>query len=752
MRGERIKPFLRPAALVVALAATLFIGGLWPEPAHAQPALTVEASCSPDTVRPNVDVLITCDVSVTNTGDAIAPELSATLGEVDDCAPVIFFQSDSIGYRINGGPLIALPVSSQTFAIGDLDPGATVDAQLLMVTSAFFPGQWGGEFVAYSDNDTSIRGSAPACWTVAADSPNPPTRLQVTKHLSGPGGGPIFIDEEEIAEPQGFPGGGFPEPPPRPDDGMPVPIEFPPPPQTAEYVITVSNASDAEVTDVSVYDVQTGAGAILQEAEPPPDSRDAAARPTWQLGSLAAGGSTTIEATYGPSQAGICAYISDIAIITATPAGGSPETYVARADSGAQTGECEPIGGSGLCWHYPPVDDQEPIVESCNFEVCWLVPPDGQGFEPLYRDCNQQYCWFYPPKGGEPTLRTCGEDVCWITFSGGFIEGDVRPAGHEGGGLSPIDCGEQICDFTSPDGTQTRRENCDAGYCWTTAPDGSFVQAMRGDCDRTDVCWFSTPDGGAHQVSNCELDICFIQPPPGAMQFFGGGFSDLCEYIDEYGDICWPVPPNEGEFFSEPRSCGRGGEVCWATSPEGPIFQVPCGEPFCWVRIGDVFPDIGLPPDLLVPLTFACGELPTEFGVPGGSEVQGVVVEGVSSPAVFEEGTVEPVELLATDEVRLAFVARPEYVPGPPPPQSPPVDNPDDDDDTPPPDAPDFRSPSEKLADVLGLTGVSGLPDSGDGPPGGDPPSWLWALLAAVTAAGLALGGAGVAWRRRREL
>ena len=135
------------------------------------------------------------------------------------------------------------------------------------------------------------------------------------------------------------------------------------------------------MTSVSILDVQTG-DAVLLGAEPPPSGTDAAGRPTWDSGTLAPGGEFRIVASFGPPPDGNCAYADDVVVVSATPAGGEAEDYVALADFGVNVGPCVFIQPT-FCEHFPPGDGFS-VFAPCDEKVWWAAPPDGGDYQPVF--------------------------------------------------------------------------------------------------------------------------------------------------------------------------------------------------------------------------------------------------------------------------------------------------------------------------------------------------------------------------------
>lgn len=706
---------LRLLLALAIVAGLLVFGSLGTGHVQAQPVLELDVSCQPDPVRPNEGALMTCTIRTTNSGDEAATNLVSEVAASSNCAlpsqlipPLIYLFRD--------GELQPVTFLSLFNEQGDLGPGQTVEIVVQLAVLEYSSGPVGGMVTVRSEDDPSVTVSSDICWTVDAGADAPPTNLQVTKTL--------------LTE---FDGGGIENPPPPPPGGGTVPIDVPNAPEVAEYEIAVSNASGGQMNDVTAIDVELG-GAVLIEADPAPTGTDPLGRPMWELGDLAPGTEMTIHTTVGPSPGSECAYSDDIAFVTATPAGGAEEGYVAFADGAIPVGPCGPFPGD-YCWHYPP--DGEPVPAPCDVTICWSIPPEGGEPYPIY-DCDPdaEYCWFYAPGDSEgffPWLSPCSDEVCWLPFGGGDFEF-----------YFPAPCDEQGCEYTAPDGSDSFTSYCDDPVCWTSPPGGEYWQPT--GCDQFDPeCWWSAEGEGLPVLDYCDPPICFPVPPEGATTF--GEMIPL--YCDQVQDLCWPVPAEAMEYFSLPIPCDEVEYYCWLLPPgDGIAFPAECDVEFCWEPLPpdvELPPGIELPPDLLIPVECAEGE-EGKLGVPGTS-LPAEVVPGVSSPAEIVEGTVERIDPLPSGRVvpaELIFTDHTE--PGGPPP--------DESDNNRPPHVLEHRS----VADALGITrtpsggpNVTALPQSGvalqdDGTLVSD-----WLVVAALMSSGLAAIGLGVRMRRRHR-
>ena len=739
-----LKVIARPAALVVAVLAFLIAAGfgagaLSTERASAQPALTITGSCTPDSVRPGEPALLTCTVSITNEGTETATNLVSNLGPASGCAlpnPLPTFID-----RTHNGEMVATDPLPLSFDIGDLAPGATFETISRLIVSDFRTGVVGGQVSVYSADDPAVSVSGNTCWTVSADATAPPTNLQVTKtllsELSFPEPGPVPLP---VPLPEPAP---VPPPPPEPlsppnGDVVvfvdPPAVELRPAPvpglEKAEFEIVVTNVSGGDMTGVTILDVQTGS-AVLLSAEPPPSGTDAAGRPTWDAGTLAPGGEFRIVASFGPSPDGNCAYADDVVVVTATPAGGPAEDYVALADFGVNVGPCVFIQEI-YCEHFPP-GGGFPVFASCDEKVWWGVPTDGGEYWPVFNPTpGEEYCWFVPPvspvvRVEGPVLQPCSEPVCWISF--GALGEDF---------VGQIPCDFQLCNYTAPDGSQTYQEGCDYPVCWSMPPGGGDWQIVFGCGEVQEYCWFSS-SGQESFLEPCQFDLCFSTPPPGVRD----GGAPLYVPCDRGVDMCWPLPPDGQAEFSYPVPCTEVDDICWVLEPdiEG-AYQIPCDAAFCFEPPPDVTVDP--PPPLSSPSTDGGSTEPgvpvpcppdgsAMIGVPGTS-VPAVIEQAVRTPAEIVEGTSEKVEPMPSAEVLPAQLVPSERV------------------DLAPDRCCVFADGGgDNLLGPPGSPEAAGIgaPATGAGPASEGGSALPWALALGLAAAGLAFAGG--AWQLRRR-
>jgi hypothetical protein len=600
-----LAPAIGPLAVLVALLGVF----VWqPGAAQAAPVLDVDGQCTPGTLRPAAAALLTCTLTVTNTGDATAMNVAAQPSA--PTAPCALASPIYIDRTVNGVPMAA---SGSRYNLGNIarQTSAQSVTRIAMINQG--TGARGMKVTAFSLTNTSIQASDDFCWTVDPNASDPSMRMEVTKTPLNAGGcvtppisEPAALEAKSHrafeqrrnehlahilpgAEPQGFFGGC--PPPPRPDYGGPVPISQPDPtPGTVEFEIVAKNLSGPAVLDVSVLDVETGSGAFVS-ADPPPTGMDFLGRPFWNAGTLDLDEEYRITASYGPQQPDRCLMAYDVAIVTSTVTGGGDEDYAAFPGSGQQVGNCEGGGGnSTLCWHYPPDDSGfgGPTVEQCNQEVCWIQFDFGGGevfWEPHFGDCEEEVCQFFPPDGGEEGFGSsgpCDLPPCWVPH------GPADSFHYDQSG-----CGAETCLHTSPDENTSIYQGCDFPVCWTMPPGSPTWEArFFEECELEDPCWFMPPGKGEPVVNDCALeltDVCW------STDFFGGE-----EGVATPTDFDGPVLLNSTDFyftlpcdftfceFTAPdgvttanASCES--EICWSQSPEGNWQNTfSCDAGFCW--------------------------------------------------------------------------------------------------------------------------------------------------------------------------
>jgi hypothetical protein len=780
---------LAPATGPLAVLLTVLGIFVWhPGIAQAAPALSFDGSCTPDTVRPAAAALITCTISVTNTGDMPALNLAAQPSAPS--APCAIASPIYIDRTING---VAVPASGTRYNLGNLVPNAKVTSVTRLAIINQGAGLKGTKVTVFSQADPSIQASGDVCWNVDASATNPSFRMEVTKtpvnaggcggFLTGSASEPLagrlrsapsphegilerLLRHSESAPAPAPQGGACWPPPPKPDYGGPLPVNPPDPtPGLVDFEIVVRNLSGPAVLDISVLDVETGSGVFVQ-SDPPPTSTDFLGRPVWDVGTLDQGEEYRIVAGYGAQQPDRCLMAYDVAVVTSTPTGGSAENYVAFPGAGQQVGNCEGGGSSELCWHYPP-DDGYPTQERCDEEVCWFHNTDGDYYYPVYEgSCDQEFCQFSPPvASGYEAFAPCDQEVCWLDFSGqGDYYEDVpcsiqycentapdgssstrtscnfpvcwsMPPGGEWraiyfdcnqqnmcwyvapGGIQDelsscadpvcwinlygdtymfrVPCSETFCEYTAPDGTTTYRSYCDNDVCWSTPPEGGAWQQVGYNCQVDGYwCWYTPAGGGASALNPCDEPLCFATPPDGAIPFlyFGGDGGEAAAAAAAlpiycgFTDFCWTVPSGDVDLFiAYGLPCDYVNDFCWVTPPNGTAtWPIDCGIEICW----SPWPpdagspeDYGLPPDQLIPGGCGPGEtgetgvpgtsvpLVTEDGVSAPAELSDSTISEISpepsastSPATFEAGTVTHIQPEPSSNVTEAEVVRPDMV------------------------------------------------------------------------------------------
>ena len=321
----------RPAALAVIAAALAVLTSLslGTDSAHAQPVIEIEGSCDPSSVRPNEPALVSCTVRITNAGDEAATSLIGDIFIAESCdIPSRFSFID----RLVDGELIAVDPFGLIITIGDLAAGESTESVTRIAAKHFIAGRSGGSLTVRSLDDPALNEVIDLCWNVDPNAAAPPANLILTKTLVS----------ESLPRPiDGIPVGDTPvniEP-------LPDPVLSPPSLDEATYEIVVTNVSDMEMTGVTLLDAQLS-GAELLSAEPPATDTDPLGRPAWELGTLAAGEEARVLATFVAPLDINCTTVDDVAIVSATPAGGEREEYVAFADVSVPVGPCQFIGDS----------------------------------------------------------------------------------------------------------------------------------------------------------------------------------------------------------------------------------------------------------------------------------------------------------------------------------------------------------------------------------------------------------------------
>ncbi len=593
-------------ALLAAALAGITAGA---STAHAQPVLELEGGCDPDAIRPNETALVSCTVTVTNNGDETATNLVGTLFIAEGCD--IPGRFTFIDRTVDGRPvpMAELELSVQ---IGDLAPGDTNESVTRLAWEHFAAGRAGGSLTVSSPDHPSLSAVVDLCVDINSAAAAPPSGLTVTSTLiSQPlpvrpdfppdialppvGDPPVFIDS---------PGGVSLPVEPFPEPFLPFPES-----EEATYEVVVANTTGAAIDGVVVTSTQTF-GAVVVDAVPPATGTDAADRPIWEIGSLAANDEARILMTYGPQDAANCASVNDVIVVETAAAG---DGYVAFAEPGVPVGPCQFIEPN-YCLHYAPGTDFADFYEfaPCDSTICWAESPDGFGMQPVF-DCDgaTDYCWFLPPGEAYTPLRSCAEEVCWVQFEDVFFDIEPIPVGGPDGSgpdfgdpmpggpvppptfeyYSDFPCDIDFCEFTSPDGLYSTRGECDFPVCWSQAPGSDGWQRVY-DCNSLgqDTCWYSPPGDGQPVLRLCGDEVCWQTFEGNGTYYESRCDTTFCQFTSPDGaltvpgecsfPICWSSPP-EGDRWDMVYDCGEFEEWCWFSPPAGSGESVlnPCAYP-----------------------------------------------------------------------------------------------------------------------------------------------------------------------------
>jgi hypothetical protein len=297
-----------PLLLLASLAAGLVLTvGCGATPAHASPALSVDARCRPEAMRPSEETLITCEIRIENSGDEavsdadlrfdFAPDLTSPLE-----ASLLAFDLTADGQPL---PFDYVPLSE---SIGELAPGESRVLVGRVIFSSSREGDYGAKVEiwhgGHAVDSTIIR------WDVRVGAEAPPTNLTISDSL---------LTESET--------------PLSPSAQASTPAH-----ETAEYELIVTNEGDEPVNEVTVLD-KYSLDVSLSFADPPVTAIDEETRiARWEVGSLAPGEEARFRPIFAPVHG--CAFPSNVMVVTAGT-GEAMESYVARSSQSMVIGDGE---------------------------------------------------------------------------------------------------------------------------------------------------------------------------------------------------------------------------------------------------------------------------------------------------------------------------------------------------------------------------------------------------------------------------
>ncbi len=270
-------------------------------PAHASPALSVDAHCTPAALRPSEETLITCEIRIENSGDQTVTDAELRFDFAPDLISPLEASLLAFDLRADGQPMPFdyVPLSE---SIGELAPGES----RLLVGRVIFASAWEG---GYGANVEVWRGggavdSTIIQWHVTAGAQAPPTNLTISKSLQ-------IENETQISSPTN---------------------------KTANYEIVVANESDEPATDVTVLDKYSPDVALVFADRPVAAIDEETRIARWEVGTLSPGEETRIRTMFAPVEG--CAFPSNVMVVTAGTAG-TVESYVARSPESMVIGDDE---------------------------------------------------------------------------------------------------------------------------------------------------------------------------------------------------------------------------------------------------------------------------------------------------------------------------------------------------------------------------------------------------------------------------
>jgi hypothetical protein len=292
---------------LLALAALPFLLPVTTTRVSAQtPPATIQVTCSPDTFRPDVWVVVECVTVITNTSQTDIPRGQLNILSVNGPVPLYFF----ISLLVDGDDV---PIGSGQlgFGVPPLAPGASSTSHLIVLLK-MTQGTWSGrDSVMAGDEEV---GTLDLRLTADPHATAPSQDLLVTKKLVQ---GPPSNETQ---------------------------------PQIDVYETKVTNQSPSTITDLTLTERPDYYRSA--QSDPSPATQDAAfGLVTWDLASfgkdsLAPGESLVLRRTYPLSEESGCLPSSSSAVVEATVAGNF-ERVGARADE-EFSGQCLITGNSGV--------------------------------------------------------------------------------------------------------------------------------------------------------------------------------------------------------------------------------------------------------------------------------------------------------------------------------------------------------------------------------------------------------------------
>jgi len=271
--------------------------------------LTFEHKCTPDTFRPGEWVVVECVARSANEGRDTLTDISWSVGGTySGTLPDYFF----VWSKRDGEPQ---PANTGGLMFGgyDLRPGQTAETRTVLLLRM-------SEGTFETELDLTAQGwevlvlTKPIRFVARAEAADPPGDLLVTKELvGGPAG----------------------------EEAMP----------TATYETRITNQGSSPITELRVTD-RYSYSMVRVDVQPAPASRtDELQIASWDLASfekesLAPGESLVLRTTYGPDEMIDCEYATTGVVVEAT-VDGQERRYGARAEEGAELGECDYGGMHG---------------------------------------------------------------------------------------------------------------------------------------------------------------------------------------------------------------------------------------------------------------------------------------------------------------------------------------------------------------------------------------------------------------------
>ncbi|MCH7811618.1 MAG: hypothetical protein IH958_03210, partial [Chloroflexi bacterium] len=257
--------------------------------------LDVETTCLPEVIRPNEDAVLSCEVTITNSGDATA--IFRRLGRTTPSGPGgVEFSPFS---RVVDGNFL-----SESLPLPNVPAHGELVVHTRDIVNAAVEGTYSGQVGLVSG--LGFVASAPFGFEVANSAADPPLNLAISR---------VRLTPDDPSNP----------------------------PDAIEFELTVMNQSDVTMTNVTFLSRHVAGNVIVSATEPPADEVDLfTSIVRWEIGSLEPGEGVRVRETITSAPPLGCADSLESLIVIAQPADAAEEKYAERSTETVRVG-----GGCG---------------------------------------------------------------------------------------------------------------------------------------------------------------------------------------------------------------------------------------------------------------------------------------------------------------------------------------------------------------------------------------------------------------------